>query len=155
MSKIQLLRGFLNQRLTAAAEEIFEVVEQTIAEYQEECFRTKEENVRLQKLLDIVIKPVIKLHRTDLPAVQLQSQQSSVVFNLPAAPDPATLAVVKRETFEEPLIDTDLPCTPLPLSASSRSTRTRLIKAGSSLNTSPEKLLQTPQLWLTVANCGK
>lgn len=113
MSKIQLLRGFLNQRLTAAAEEIFEVVEQTIAEYQEECFRTKEENVRLQKLLDIVIKPVIKLHRTDLP------------------------------------------CTPLPLSASSRSTRTRLIKAGSSLNTSPEKLLQTPQLWLTVANCGK
>lgn len=106
MSKIQLLRGFLNQRLTAAAEEIFEVVEQTIAEYQEECFRTKEENVRLQKLLDIVIKPVIKLHRTDLPAVQLQSQQSSVVFNLPAAPDPATLAV-KRETFEEPLIDTD------------------------------------------------
>ncbi|CAB1318929.1 unnamed protein product, partial [Coregonus sp. 'balchen'] len=45
----------------------------------------------------------------------MQSQQSSaVVFNLPAAPVPATL-VVKRETFEEPLMDTDLPCTP-PLS---------------------------------------
>ncbi|XP_045549211.1 uncharacterized protein isoform X2 [Salmo salar] len=66
MSKIQLLRGFLNQRLTAAAEEIFEVVEQTIAEYQEECFRTKEENVRLQKLLDIVIKPEIKTSSSSL-----------------------------------------------------------------------------------------
>ncbi|XP_024002204.1 uncharacterized protein [Salvelinus sp. IW2-2015] len=113
MSKIQLLRGFLNQRLTAAAEEIFEVVEQTIAQYQEEFVRTKEENDRLQKLLDIVIKPEIKLHRTDLP------------------------------------------CTPpLPLTASSRSACTRLIKTGSSLNTSPEKLLQTPQLcqWLTVGS---
>ncbi|XP_029566051.1 uncharacterized protein LOC115159991 isoform X2 [Salmo trutta] len=75
MSKIQLLRGFLNQRLTAAAEEIFEVVEQTIAEYQEEFVRTKEENVRLQKLLDIIIKPEIKLHRTDLQQLPVSEDE--------------------------------------------------------------------------------
>ncbi|KAK6303347.1 hypothetical protein J4Q44_G00258010 [Coregonus suidteri] len=51
---------------------------------------------------------------TDLPpsAVQLQSQQSSaVVFNLPAAPVPTTLAM-KGETFEDSQMDTDMPCTP-------------------------------------------
>ncbi|XP_010866872.1 zinc finger and SCAN domain-containing protein 21-like [Esox lucius] len=58
MSKINLLRVFLNERLTAAAEEIFGVVEKTIAEYQEEV-------VRLQSLLDIVLQPKIKPHRAD------------------------------------------------------------------------------------------
>uniref|UniRef100_A0AAY5KR57 C2H2-type domain-containing protein n=1 Tax=Esox lucius TaxID=8010 RepID=A0AAY5KR57_ESOLU len=59
MSKIHLLRAFLNERLTAAAEEIFGVVEKTISEYQEEL-------VRLQSLLDIVLQPTIKLHRAEL-----------------------------------------------------------------------------------------
>lgn len=66
MSKIQLLRVFLNQRLTVAAEEIFGAVEKTIAEYQEEVSRSKKENDRLQKILDIVIKPEIKLQRAGL-----------------------------------------------------------------------------------------
>ncbi|XP_041758648.1 uncharacterized protein LOC121586198 [Coregonus clupeaformis] len=51
MSKIELLREFLKQKLTAAAEEIFGVVEKTIAEYQVDVFRTKEENERLRGLL--------------------------------------------------------------------------------------------------------
>ncbi|XP_029601154.1 gastrula zinc finger protein XlCGF48.2 isoform X1 [Salmo trutta] len=59
MSKIELLRMFLNQRLTMAAEEIFGVVEETIAVYQEE-------NSRLRSMLDIVIKPDILLHRIDI-----------------------------------------------------------------------------------------
>lgn len=66
MSKIQMLRVFLNQRLTVAAEEIFGAVEKTIAEYQEEVSRSKEENDRLQNILDIVIKPEIKLQRAGL-----------------------------------------------------------------------------------------
>ncbi|KAM9404034.1 uncharacterized protein ACWYII_028090 [Salvelinus alpinus] len=66
MSKIELLRMFLNQRLIAAAEEIFGVVEETIAEYQEEVSRTREENNRLRLTLDIRTKPDIKLHRHDL-----------------------------------------------------------------------------------------
>ncbi|XP_046903468.1 uncharacterized protein LOC124485741 [Hypomesus transpacificus] len=40
-------------------------MENTITEYQEEMDRAKEENARLQRLLDLVFKPEIKLHRTD------------------------------------------------------------------------------------------
>ncbi|XP_072249361.1 uncharacterized protein [Leuresthes tenuis] len=42
MSKMQSLRVFLNERLTAAAEEIFEAIERTIIEYNEEIFRSKD-----------------------------------------------------------------------------------------------------------------
>ncbi|XP_038850627.1 zinc finger protein 37 homolog [Salvelinus namaycush] len=67
MSKIELLRMFLNQKLIAAAEEIFGVVEETIAEYQEEVSHTKEENSRLRITLDILTKADIKLHRQEDP----------------------------------------------------------------------------------------
>ncbi|KAJ8003001.1 hypothetical protein DPEC_G00164830 [Dallia pectoralis] len=60
MSKIHWLRVFLNERLIAAAEEIFGAVEKTIAE---EVSRSKEENGRLQSLLDITL---LKLHRADM-----------------------------------------------------------------------------------------
>ncbi|XP_056247546.1 zinc finger protein 397-like [Seriola aureovittata] len=60
MSSVQYLREFFNERLTAAAEEIFGVFEQTIVEYEEEIDRQR-------RLLDIVWKPEIKLHRTELP----------------------------------------------------------------------------------------
>ncbi|XP_024249070.1 zinc finger and SCAN domain-containing protein 21 [Oncorhynchus tshawytscha] len=75
MFKIQLLRVFLNERLTAAAEEIFGVVEKTIAEYQEEV-------VRLQRLLDIVLQPepdiTLKLHRADLQQRTLSVSEEEV-----------------------------------------------------------------------------
>ena len=57
MSSVQCLRDFVNERLTAAAEDIFRVFEQTIVEYEEEIDRQR-------RLLDIVWKPEIKLHRT-------------------------------------------------------------------------------------------
>ncbi|KAL0968424.1 hypothetical protein UPYG_G00266680 [Umbra pygmaea] len=60
MSKMQWLRVFLNERLIATAEEIFGAVEKTIAE---EVCRSKEENDRLQRLLDIAL---LKLHRADM-----------------------------------------------------------------------------------------
>ncbi|XP_019896524.2 zinc finger protein 180 isoform X2 [Esox lucius] len=95
MSKIELLRVFLNQRLIAAAEEIFGVVEETIAEYQEEVSRTKEENGRLRSMLDVRTKPeiMLPLHRRGLeqltvpesdeedPSVQ-QESSSSLVLDL-------------------------------------------------------------------------
>ncbi|CAB1323404.1 unnamed protein product, partial [Coregonus sp. 'balchen'] len=58
--------------LTAAAEEIFEVVEKTIAEYQEEV-------VRLQRLLDIVLQPEIKQDgavNPDCSAAQSENSES-------------------------------------------------------------------------------
>ena len=54
MSKLQLFRVFLNERLTAAAVEIFEALEQTVAEYHKE-------NDRLRRLLRIT--PEIQLRR--------------------------------------------------------------------------------------------
>ncbi|XP_078112520.1 uncharacterized protein LOC144521785 [Sander vitreus] len=72
MSKVQMLRAFVNQRLTAAAEEIFGLFERTIAEYEEVLCRSKEENERQQKLLDAVFNPQLRLHRADV-------QQLSVV----------------------------------------------------------------------------
>ncbi|XP_068589581.1 gastrula zinc finger protein XlCGF26.1-like [Cebidichthys violaceus] len=66
MSKVQMLRCLVNQRLTAAAEEIFGVFERTIAEYEEELCRSKEENERQRKLLDAVFNPQLRLHRADV-----------------------------------------------------------------------------------------
>ncbi|XP_036949775.1 zinc finger protein 771-like isoform X5 [Acanthopagrus latus] len=59
MSKVQTLRVVVKQRLTAAAEEIFELFERTIAEYEEELCRHR-------KLLDAVFQPQVQLHRTDV-----------------------------------------------------------------------------------------
>lgn len=56
MSSVQYLREFVIERLNAAAEEIFGVFETTILEYEEEIDRQR-------RLLDIVWKPEIKLHR--------------------------------------------------------------------------------------------
>ncbi|XP_062272961.1 zinc finger protein 239-like [Scomber scombrus] len=60
MSSFQHLRELMNERLTAAAEEIFRVFHKTIIEYEEEIDRQR-------RLLDIVSKPEIKLHRAELP----------------------------------------------------------------------------------------
>ena len=56
MASVQCFREFLNERLTAAAEEILGVFEKTVVVYEEEIHRQR-------KLLDIVLKPEIKLHK--------------------------------------------------------------------------------------------
>uniref|UniRef100_A0A8C9XQB9 C2H2-type domain-containing protein n=1 Tax=Sander lucioperca TaxID=283035 RepID=A0A8C9XQB9_SANLU len=66
MSKVQMLRALVEQRLTAAAEEIFGLFERTIAEYEEELCRSKEENERQRELLDAVYNPQLRLHRADV-----------------------------------------------------------------------------------------
>ncbi|XP_061925250.1 zinc finger protein 33A-like isoform X2 [Entelurus aequoreus] len=73
MSTLQMLRALVDQRLTAAVEEIFVVFERTIAEYEAELSRTKEENNRL---LDAVFKKhQVVLHRTDVQQVSAESQE--------------------------------------------------------------------------------
>eukprot|EP00064_Thunnus_orientalis_P017306 superscaffoldBa00003645_g17387 len=63
---LQMLRAVVDQRLTAAAEEIFVLFERSIAEYEEELSRSKEENERQRKLLDAVFNPQLQLHRADV-----------------------------------------------------------------------------------------
>ena len=64
MSKLGVFRDLITQRLTAAALEIFAAAEKSFAEFEEEINHSKEESARLQRLLDIVTQPEIKLHRT-------------------------------------------------------------------------------------------
>lgn len=51
MAGAQLLRELVNERLAAAAEQIFRLVEKTIGEYQEEAVRSKKEVIQLRKQL--------------------------------------------------------------------------------------------------------
>ncbi|XP_061671925.1 zinc finger protein 664-like [Syngnathoides biaculeatus] len=59
MSSVQYLRHFVNERLTAAAEEIFGVFERTIIEYQEELQRQR-------RMVDNLSTPQIKLDRIEV-----------------------------------------------------------------------------------------
>ncbi|KAM9401612.1 uncharacterized protein ACWYII_029141 [Salvelinus alpinus] len=69
MSKLQSFRVFLNERLTAAAVEIFGAVEQTVVDYQEE-------NDRLRRLLRVT--PEIKRCRIDSLQLSLTVSEEEV-----------------------------------------------------------------------------
>ncbi|XP_077420911.1 uncharacterized protein LOC144051034 [Vanacampus margaritifer] len=98
MCKVEILRALLNQRLTAAVEEIFIVFERTIAEYEEELCRTKEENERQRQLLDAVFKPQVEFHNADISEDDLQPEQQE--WNFTVEQQKPELAHVKEE---EPL----------------------------------------------------
>ncbi|XP_070707312.1 zinc finger protein OZF-like [Pempheris klunzingeri] len=70
MSKLQRLRALLKQRLDAE-DEIFELFERTIADFEEELTRLKE-NERRYKLLDAVFNPKVHLHSLVFPAAVQQ-----------------------------------------------------------------------------------
>ncbi|XP_010895390.1 zinc finger protein 501-like [Esox lucius] len=57
--------------LTAVAVEISVAVEKAFLEYQDEISRSKEENQRLQRLLDSVFNPDLKLHKAEPPQLTL------------------------------------------------------------------------------------
>ncbi|XP_078131600.1 uncharacterized protein LOC144533887 isoform X1 [Sander vitreus] len=75
MSKVQMLRALVKQRLTAAAEEIFGLFERTIVEYEEELCRSKEENKRQRELLDAVYNPQLRLHRADVEQLLMVKEE--------------------------------------------------------------------------------
>uniref|UniRef100_UPI003AAE868F uncharacterized protein n=1 Tax=Centroberyx gerrardi TaxID=166262 RepID=UPI003AAE868F len=64
-AEIPELRALLTERLTAAAEEIFGLFEKTVAEYEDKVHRSEQEIRRQRKLLDVVLKPEVKLHRAE------------------------------------------------------------------------------------------
>ncbi|XP_078112511.1 uncharacterized protein LOC144521778 isoform X2 [Sander vitreus] len=104
MSKVQMLRAFVNQRLTAAAEEIFGLFERTIAEYEEVLCRSKEENERQQKLLDAVLNPEVRLHRADVQQLlvvkeEVPPEQQEWSSSLDQE-DPEPLPYIKEEQEE-------------------------------------------------------
>uniref|UniRef100_A0A8C6WS93 C2H2-type domain-containing protein n=1 Tax=Neogobius melanostomus TaxID=47308 RepID=A0A8C6WS93_9GOBI len=84
MSGAQTLRALVNERLAAAAEDIFVLIERTIAEYEEELCRSKQENQRKQQLLDKVLRPRVQLVRANV--------------QIPTSPGPG----LKQEITETP-----------------------------------------------------
>ncbi len=68
MTKLELLNVFLNDRMTAAAEEIFRAVKDTVVEYQSEILRSKEENERLKRLLNVAVQRLLLQPGEDRPA---------------------------------------------------------------------------------------
>ncbi|XP_056131119.1 zinc finger protein 16-like [Lampris incognitus] len=70
MAKLEQLNVFLNERLTAAADDIFKAVKNTVGEYQSEILRTKEENERLKRLLNVTVQRLL-LH-SDLYPIQTE-----------------------------------------------------------------------------------
>ncbi|XP_070824066.1 gastrula zinc finger protein XlCGF57.1-like [Chaetodon trifascialis] len=98
MSKIQTLRAFVNQRLTAAAEEIFERFERTIAEYEEQLCRQR-------KLLEANLNPDVRLHRADIELLLLASDKEVPTEQQEWSPsldqeDPPELPHIKEEQEE-------------------------------------------------------
>ncbi|XP_059205773.1 uncharacterized protein LOC131984810 isoform X2 [Centropristis striata] len=57
------LRALLTERLTAAAEEIVGLLEETVAEYEDRVERSEREICRQRRLLEAVLKPQVRLHR--------------------------------------------------------------------------------------------
>uniref|UniRef100_A0A4W5K6W4 C2H2-type domain-containing protein n=1 Tax=Hucho hucho TaxID=62062 RepID=A0A4W5K6W4_9TELE len=78
MSKLQMLNVYVTERLTAAVAEISVAVERTVVELYEEISRSKEENNRLRRLLDLVFNPEIKLHRADAQQLTLPISEKEV-----------------------------------------------------------------------------
>ncbi|XP_061567444.1 zinc finger protein 37 homolog [Cololabis saira] len=74
MSKVNHLREFIGQRLTAAAVEIFSVFEKNILEYEEELDRQR-------RLVDLAWKPEIRLNRIDLPGENVCKVEEDGVFS--------------------------------------------------------------------------
>ncbi|XP_041665739.1 gastrula zinc finger protein XlCGF57.1-like [Cheilinus undulatus] len=77
MSRVETLRVFVTQRLTTAAEEIFGLFERTIAEYEEQLCRFKEEQTRKQELQDHVLNPPLLSHRADLQQLSGKEEDPS------------------------------------------------------------------------------
>ncbi|CAN9515294.1 unnamed protein product [Ophioblennius macclurei] len=75
MSSVEALREFINQRLTAAAGEIFTVFQQTIVRYEEEIDRQ-------HRLLEIRWKPQRESHGSeDLEEEQLDNEETNSVLD--------------------------------------------------------------------------
>ncbi|XP_049928212.1 uncharacterized protein LOC126407396 isoform X3 [Epinephelus moara] len=64
LKKMQTADGLLvKQHLTAAVEQIVELFERTVTEYEKKLSRSNEDIDRQRKLLDAVLKPEVRLHR--------------------------------------------------------------------------------------------
>lgn len=76
MSKVQMLRAQVSRRLSAAVDEILQLFERTIEEYEEEFSRSQKENVRLRKLLDDGHNADVRSHGAGLSPLNTLSSKT-------------------------------------------------------------------------------
>ncbi|XP_026018976.1 zinc finger protein 37-like isoform X1 [Astatotilapia calliptera] len=75
MSKSDILRGIITEKLSTAAREILAVVERTIADYEEEVAGFRQEIDRQRRLLEL-LQPRVKLERTELHSCDVLMEAS-------------------------------------------------------------------------------
>ncbi|KAM4714027.1 uncharacterized protein FYW61_019132 [Anableps anableps] len=69
MSKSDILRGIITEKLSTAAREILAVVERTVADYEQEVSGFRREIDRQRRQLEL-LQPQVKLHRGDVEAAE-------------------------------------------------------------------------------------
>ncbi|KAG8012287.1 Gastrula zinc finger protein XlCGF57.1 [Nibea albiflora] len=75
---VAVLRLEVTECLSAAAQHICELLERTVAEYEEQLCRSQRENERQRRLLEAVLKPEVRLHRTELCDVQQEPEPTLI-----------------------------------------------------------------------------
>ncbi|XP_030011690.1 zinc finger protein 182-like isoform X2 [Sphaeramia orbicularis] len=135
MSDTQLLRQMVNERLAAAAEEIFGLVEKTIAEYQDEVFRCRSEVVTLKRQMEqlSVLKPEVQLLKTDVQECALDLPDQNPTLESSDTPDHEQVEEEQSdlcsssdpeepdgyEDYQVPLSDSELTCPTITVSTMS------------------------------------
>ncbi|XP_074555301.1 uncharacterized protein LOC141811219 [Halichoeres trimaculatus] len=74
MSKAEILRGIVTEKLSTAAQEILAVVERTVAGYEEEVAGLKQEIDRQKNQLEAVLQPRVALEKRDHEVVVLSEE---------------------------------------------------------------------------------
>ncbi|XP_042358606.1 zinc finger protein 271-like [Plectropomus leopardus] len=102
MSGTQLLRLRVNERLSAAAEEIFGLVEKTIAEYRDEAVRSRREVIQLRQQIEqlTALKPQVLLFRADAQSVSGDIFPSQQPEQLPNEQEKHESPQVKQEQVD-------------------------------------------------------
>ncbi|KAM3595822.1 uncharacterized protein V6R79_003372 [Siganus canaliculatus] len=99
MCSLENVRVFVDQRLAAFAEEMFEVIERTMREFEEQLRRQQD-----LKLLTAAFQPQVRIHRTDVQQLTLsedvppEQQQRSISLKQEEAPELLNF----KEEEEEP-----------------------------------------------------
>ncbi|TNN40407.1 hypothetical protein EYF80_049421 [Liparis tanakae] len=110
MSGSRLLRLRVHERLEAAVEEIFGLVEKTIADYEEDAVRSKREIGQLKQQLEqlVVLKPGVVLNRADTNLVPAElpssSRQHGIKLEVVLVPEETEIPKqppIKEEQVEE------------------------------------------------------
>ncbi|KAK7944488.1 hypothetical protein WMY93_000216 [Mugilogobius chulae] len=99
MSKSQALRDLINERLTAAVDEIFALFESTIAEYERELSYYKQQNQKNHEVLFAALTPKVVLLKVEeiTPVIKEEPEEHEEVHLQELSPQFPSVCVKKEE----------------------------------------------------------